>query len=121
MRAASGELARGKLKNRIHTFLGNPLCRGVDELCTKQLESRCRLFAEMKMMKDDPMESNSENLELCSENFGLKTENDRLKKENNRLDCLLFYCSQKERGWWPSGDAARGSANALQRIAVTTG
>jgi hypothetical protein len=28
-------VARGKLKNRIKTFLGNPLCRGVDELCTQ--------------------------------------------------------------------------------------
>jgi hypothetical protein len=27
-------VAWGKLKNRIKTFLGNPLCRGVDELCT---------------------------------------------------------------------------------------
>jgi hypothetical protein len=42
---------RGKLKNRINTLLKNPLCRGVDELCTKQLESRCLLFAELKDMK----------------------------------------------------------------------
>jgi hypothetical protein len=33
-------VARGKLKLRIKTFLGNSLCRGVDGLCTKQLESR---------------------------------------------------------------------------------
>jgi hypothetical protein len=43
---AGVELAvpRGELKNRIKTFLGNPLCRGVDELCTKQLESRQELL-----------------------------------------------------------------------------
>jgi hypothetical protein len=84
---------RGKSKNRIKTFLGNPLCRGVDELCTKQLESpRCLLFAEMKVMKYAFMKSNSENLELCRElvvcigsreKFELKTENNRLKKEND--------------------------------------
>jgi hypothetical protein len=31
-------VARGKLKNRTKTFLANPLCRGVDELCKKQAE-----------------------------------------------------------------------------------
>jgi hypothetical protein len=31
---------RGELKNRIKTFLGNPLCRGVDELCTELLDAR---------------------------------------------------------------------------------
>jgi hypothetical protein len=30
---------RGKLKNRIKAFLGSPLCRGVDDICTKQLEN----------------------------------------------------------------------------------
>jgi hypothetical protein len=63
---------RGKLKNRTNTFLKNPLCRGADELCTKQLESRQLLFAEMKYMKDALMESTSENLELLTENFRLK-------------------------------------------------
>jgi hypothetical protein len=53
---------RGKLKNRINTFLKNPLYRGVDELCTKQLESRCLLFAKLKAMKDAFMKSNSDNL-----------------------------------------------------------
>jgi hypothetical protein len=31
-------VARGKLKPRIKTFLANPLCRGVDELCTQQVK-----------------------------------------------------------------------------------
>jgi hypothetical protein len=53
---------RGKLKNRINTFLKNPLYRGVDELFTKQLESRCLLFAKLKAMKDAFMKSNSEDL-----------------------------------------------------------
>jgi hypothetical protein len=46
--AAAVELPvpRGKLELRIKTFLGNPLCRGVDELCTKQLESRKELFVD---------------------------------------------------------------------------
>jgi hypothetical protein len=58
-------VARGELKNRIKTFLGNPLCRGVDDLRTKQLESRCLLFSEMKVMKGAFMKSNSENMEYC--------------------------------------------------------
>jgi hypothetical protein len=33
-------VARGKLKNRTNTFLKNPLCRGVDELCTELLDAR---------------------------------------------------------------------------------
>jgi hypothetical protein len=44
---------RSKLKNRINTFLNNQLCRGVDELCTKQLESRDALFANLTAMKED--------------------------------------------------------------------
>jgi hypothetical protein len=88
---------RGKLKLRIKTFLGNPLCRGVDELCTKQLESRQLLFEEMKYMKDALMESHSEKMELLTENFSLKKENNRLEKENLRLDCRLLDCHSKER------------------------
>jgi hypothetical protein len=33
-------IPRGKLKNRTKTFLGNPLCRGVDELCIELLNAR---------------------------------------------------------------------------------
>jgi hypothetical protein len=33
---------RSKLKNRINTFLTNPLCRDVDALCTKQAEDIVR-------------------------------------------------------------------------------
>jgi hypothetical protein len=83
------------LKKRINTFLKNPLCRGVDELCTKQLESRQLLFGEMKYMKDAFMESHSEKMELLTENFSLKKENARLDKENDRLDCLLDYHSKE--------------------------
>jgi hypothetical protein len=50
---------------RIRTFLGNPLCRGVDVLCTKQLESRITLFAELEFMNDAFMTSSSEHMELC--------------------------------------------------------
>jgi hypothetical protein len=31
-------VARGKLELRTKTFLANPLCRGVDELCTQQVK-----------------------------------------------------------------------------------
>ena len=55
------------MKNRINTFLKNPLCRGVVELYTKQLESRVTLFAEMQAMKGAFMTSFSENLEVCRE------------------------------------------------------
>jgi hypothetical protein len=88
---------RGKLKNRINTFLKNPLCRGVDELCTKQLELRCLLFAEMKAMKDALMTSDSENPGYRRENIGLKKENERLKKENSRQDMRLFYYDTQEK------------------------
>jgi hypothetical protein len=57
---------RDKLKNRINTFLRNPLSRGVDELCTRQLESRKMLFAELEEMKDALMASNSDSLPLVS-------------------------------------------------------
>jgi hypothetical protein len=61
-------VARGKLKNRTKTFLANPLCRGVDALCTKQLESRAMLFADVEFFKDDAMTSKSETMELLREN-----------------------------------------------------
>jgi hypothetical protein len=88
---------RGKLKNRIKTFLGNPLCRGADELCTKQLETRQGLFVDCQFFKDALMKSNSENLEYLAEKFELKEENDRLKKENSRQDMLLFYYTQEKK------------------------
>jgi hypothetical protein len=88
---------RGKLKNRINTFLKNPLCRGVDELSTKQLESRCLLFAELEVMEGAFMKSNSDNLEHCREMFELKKENSRLKKEKIRQDMLLFYYTQEKK------------------------
>jgi hypothetical protein len=78
---------RDKLKNRIKTFLflGNPRCRGVDELCTtNQLESRRLLFAELEEMKDDLMASNSHNLRLVSR----LSETHRLEVGNRRLEAL---------------------------------
>jgi hypothetical protein len=63
---------RGKLKDIITTFLKNPLCR---KLCTKQLESRVKLLADVEFMKGAFMKSNSENLEYLTENFELKEEN----------------------------------------------
>jgi hypothetical protein len=47
---AACELAgpRGKLKNRINTFLSNPLCRDVDALCTKQDEDIVRLVEDVR-------------------------------------------------------------------------
>jgi hypothetical protein len=112
-------VARGKLKNRINTFLKNPLCRGVDELCTKQLESRCLLLAEMKAMKDAFMTSDSENLEYHRENIGLKEENDGLKKENDRPDTLLDYYGGKISNGGHVR-AARECADALQRTPIAT-
>jgi hypothetical protein len=82
---------RGKLKNRINTFLKNPLCRGADGLCTKQLESRHLVFEDCHVFKDALMKSNSENPEYLTENFELQKENGRLEKENSRQDVLLFY------------------------------
>jgi len=90
-------VARGKLKLRIKTFLGNPLCRGVDELCTKQLKSRQLLFEDCKVFKDAFVKSHSEKMELLTENFELTKENDRLKKENSRQDMLLFYYTQEKK------------------------
>jgi hypothetical protein len=89
-------VARGKLKNRIKTFLGSPLCRGADELRTKQLASRCSLFAEMEVLKGNFMDGvqfgdQRQWRELCRENFELKTDNDRLKRGNGRPEGLMFY------------------------------
>jgi hypothetical protein len=42
-------LARGELKNRTNTFrAGSPLCRGVDELCTKQAEDFAVVSVELQ-------------------------------------------------------------------------
>jgi hypothetical protein len=90
-------VARGKLELRTKTFSGNSLCRGADELCTKQLEARCLLFAELKATKDAFMTSDSENPELHRENIGLKTEINRLQKENGKLDILLDCYMEEER------------------------
>jgi hypothetical protein len=95
---------RGNLKNKINAFLKNPLCRGVDELCTKQLESRGKLLADVEFMKDALMKSNSENLEYLTENFELKEENERLEKENSRQDMLLFYYTQEKMAWVHLGE-----------------
>jgi hypothetical protein len=76
--------------------LGNPLCRGVDEICTELLGARdgsvAQLLEHLKHLK----RKCTENLELKTKEFGLKTEINRLKKENDRLDCLLD-CYMEER------------------------
>ena len=42
-------LARGELKNRTNTFrAGSRLCRGVDELCTKQAEDFAVVSVELQ-------------------------------------------------------------------------
>jgi hypothetical protein len=111
---------RGKLKNRINTFLKNPLCRGVDELCTKQLESHGLLFAEMKAVKGAFVTSDSENPELHREDIGLKTEINRLQKENGRPDILLDYyiLYGGTKGGRGHVRAAKQRADALQRTPI---
>jgi hypothetical protein len=89
---------RGELKNRIKTFLGNPLCRGVDELCTELLHARDGFVEDLvKENLERHTVGLSDNLELRREDFGLKTENNRLKKENDRPDCLLDYYMEERR------------------------
>jgi hypothetical protein len=84
---------RGKLKNRIKTFLGNPLCRGADELCTELLDTRKGCVAQLLDHLKRFEVALTEDLELKRKDFGLKTEIFELQKENFRLDCLLNYHS----------------------------
>ena len=85
MAAVELPVARGKLKNRTNTFLGNPLCRGVDGLCTELLNARRGFVAQMLEHLERLVVVDNENLELHREEFRLKEENDRLKKENGGL------------------------------------
>jgi hypothetical protein len=93
-------VARGKLKNRIKTFLGNPLCRGVDELCTELLNACDGFVAQMLENLERLREfffREPGALELRRKEFGLKMENTRLKKETSRQDKLLCYYTQEKR------------------------
>jgi hypothetical protein len=81
---------RGKLKNRINTFLNNQLCRGVDELCTKQLESRDALFAKLTAMKEGVDSSHSQ---ICievleKEKAAAVALSKDLQRQNNRIEWL---------------------------------
>jgi hypothetical protein len=107
---------RGKLKNRIKTFLGNPLCRGVDELCTELLNARGRLMASSLDRVERLRGILSQNTELLRENIGLKKLNARLGKENDRLDLLVIFVSREiETQACQVGVAERECADALQR------
>ena len=81
MAAVELPVPRGKLKNRIKTFLGNPLCRGVDELCTELLNARDGIVAQMLENLERLAGVLSQNAELLRENIGLKKENERPEKE----------------------------------------
>jgi hypothetical protein len=110
---------RGKLENRIKTFLGNPLCRVVDELCTKQLESRKELFVGCQFFKDAFMKSHSEKSELFRENNRLEKENMGLEKENFRQDVLLDYWTKQRSGVLAISDQSESVLmNALQRTPI---
>jgi hypothetical protein len=89
---------RGNLKNKINAFLKNPLCRGADELCTKQLESRKELLVDCQFFKDAFMKSHSEKSELFRGNNRLEKENMRLEKENFRQDMPLDYWTKQRSG-----------------------
>ena len=63
---------RGNLKNRINTFLGNPLSAGV--LMSSVQSSLNRAVCCLRVVnffKSRFMESNTETMELCREKFGL--------------------------------------------------
>jgi hypothetical protein len=81
-------------QDQAKTFLGNPLCRGVDELCTELLNACDGFVANLIENPERLGVVLSENLELRREEFGLKTENERPEKENNRQDMLLFYYTE---------------------------
>jgi hypothetical protein len=49
-------VARGKLELRIKTFLANPLCRGVDELCTQKVKD----FAVVAVCLEETMSEKTE-------------------------------------------------------------
>jgi hypothetical protein len=77
-------VARGKLKNRTKTFLANPLCRGVDELCKKQAEDIMELQAHVSygICETEKMASTAENVAeqcvvMCKENRAMLAENER--------------------------------------------
>jgi hypothetical protein len=86
------------LKNRINTFLGNHLCRGVDELCTTQL----RDFTEIRQEHLQNSMYESEELftmakEANERCFPLLRENERLVTENDRPEALQFYIQREMR------------------------
>jgi hypothetical protein len=87
--------------------LGNPLCRGVDELCTELLDTRKGCVAQLLDHLKRFEVALTEDLELKRKDFGLKTEIFELQKENFRLDCLLNYHSKEEAGCWPSPTRAK--------------
>jgi hypothetical protein len=88
---------RGKLKNRINTFLNNQLCRGVDELCTKQLESRDALFTKLTAMKEDVDSSHSQIEVLKKEKAAAVALSKDLQRQNNRLEWLQSYIEEDVR------------------------
>jgi hypothetical protein len=88
---------RGKLKNRIKTFLGNPLCRGVDELCTELLNARDSLMASSFDRAERLRGVLSQTTGLLRENLGLQKLNARPGKENDKLDLdlLVIFVSRE--------------------------
>ena len=71
MAAVELPVPRGELKNRIKTFLGNPLCRGVDELCTELHNARDSLMASSLDRTERLRGVLSQNTGLLRENIGL--------------------------------------------------
>jgi hypothetical protein len=110
-------VAHGKLKNRIKTSLGNPLCRGVDELCTELLNARGCLMVSSLDRVERLRGILSQNTELLlRETIGLKKLNAGLGKENDRLDLLVIFVSREiETQACQVSVAERECADALQR------
>ena len=108
------------MKNRINTFLSNPLCRGVDELCTKQLESRDALFVKLAVMKEDVDSSHSQMAVLQKEKAAAVALSNSLQIENVRIEWLQSYIEKHLRvGKGLRGQCESALMRALQRTPVT--
>jgi hypothetical protein len=72
------------LKNRIKTFLGNPLMRGVDELCTK-LDEECAEMINSMQGWESAINNGSELLAHYSDQCrGFEEQNTILVRDNER-------------------------------------
>jgi hypothetical protein len=73
---------RGELKNTIKTFLGNPLCRGVDELCTKLDEECAKVIISMQGWESAINNGHDLLMEYSDQCRGYKEQNTILLRDN---------------------------------------